>query len=307
MWKCTLSTLYLCVTHQKVQTTSNLVWPDRINFVISNGINMSLINQVIQSFPGLIAVKTLSGKHVVVNDNYKRFFPFDVYGLTLDDMIDKTESKDVIALLLQCKANDNAALCDRGKINTSIETFNNTTFESVRYIMQEGEVEFMALLSWDITKKVQTENLLNQRLQYDELTGIANKTALMQRTFNNNNAVVYLDLDNFKLINDTFGHIKGDEILTDFSLYMDSHLRDKDTIYRIGGDEFVIVFENISEVKINERLSEIRLSLEQEYDFLGLSFSFGVYGMTQNITLSTALQVADKQLYMNKLQRKSRF
>jgi len=266
---------------------------------------MSLINQVVQSFPGLMAVKTLNGEHVVANENYKNFFPFDVHGLTLDDIIDKTEAEDVIALLVQCKANDDAALCDPGNIKTSIETFNDTSFESVRYIMEVDDDEFMALLSWDITEKVKTEKTLNKRLQHDELTGIANKTALMQRTFTNHNTVVYLDLDDFKRINDTFGHLKGDEILTKFALYINSQLRNKDTIYRVGGDEFVIVFEEVSETKIDERLNEIRLSIEQECGFLGISFSFGVHAMDQDITLSTALKMADERLYVSKLQRKS--
>ncbi|MDX2319871.1 MAG: GGDEF domain-containing protein [Moritella sp.] len=266
---------------------------------------MSLIHQVIQSFPGLMAVKKLSGEHVVVNDSYKGFFPFDVCGLTLDDIIDKIDDEDVIDLLLQCKANDAAVLCEPDKMTTSIETFLDTSFESVRYIMQDGDDEFMALLSWDITDKVKTANKLNARLQHDDLTGIANKLALMQRTFNNNNTVVYLDLDNFKYINDTFGHLKGDEILIKFALFINNQLRDKDTIYRVGGDVFVVVFEDVNETKIDERLSQIRQIIEQEDDFLGISFSFGMQNMQQDIPLAGALELADKQLYVNKKQRKN--
>lgn len=265
---------------------------------------MALINQVIQSFPGLMAVKKLSGEHVLVNENYKQFFPFSVHGLTLDNIIARTESADVITLLLQCKENDDAVLREPDKMITSIETFNDTCFESVRYIMKEGNDDFMVLLSWDITEKVKTEHSLNQRLQHDELTGVENKTALMQRTFNNQNTLVYLDLDNFKRINDTFGHLKGDEILTKFALYINSQLRNKDNIYRVGGDEFVVVFEGVSDDKIAERLTKIRAAIEQDSDFLGVSFSFGIYAMHQDITLSTALKIADELLYINKLERK---
>lgn len=266
---------------------------------------MSLMHQVIQSFPGLMAVKKLTGEHVVVNENYNNFFQFDVNGLTIDDIIDKTDSEDVIALLLQCKENDDAALCDPNKMKTNIETFNDKSFESVRYIMQEGDEEFMVLLSWDITEQVKTQHKLNQRLQHDDLTSIANKTALMQRTFNNNNTVVYLDLDNFKRINDTFGHLKGDEMLTKFALYINGQLRDKDTIYRVGGDEFVVVFEDVGKVKIDQRLTRIRTKMELDKDFLGISFSFGIHTMSQDITLSGALESADKLLYVSKQLRKS--
>ncbi|QUM76062.1 GGDEF domain-containing protein [Moritella sp. 24] len=266
---------------------------------------MSLINQVIQNFPGLIAVKKLSGEHIVVNENYKNFFPFDVHGLTLDDIISKIENEDVIALLLQCKANDDVALCDPTKVITSIETFNDTSFESVRYIMKENGDEFMALLSWDITEKVKTENNLTARLQRDDLTGIANKTALMQRTFSHN-TVVYLDLDNFKRINDTYGHLTGDEMLIKFASFISNQLRDSDIVYRVGGDEFVVVFESVDENMIAERLTQIRDRIEQDTEFLGMSFSFGMQVMHQDITLPTALGVADKQLYMNKQQRQNK-
>lgn len=265
---------------------------------------MSLISQVIQSFPGLVAVKKLTGEHVVVNESYKGFFPFDVHGLTLDNIIDKIEDKDVIDLLLQCKTNDAAVLDEPGKMTTSIETFLDTSFESVRYIMTDGGDEFIALLSWDITEKVKITDKLNARLQHDDLTGIANKTALMQRTFNNNNTVVYLDLDNFKRINDTFGHLQGDEMLRKFALYINNQLRDKDTIYRVGGDEFVVVFEDVGKVKIDERLTQIRHNIEQDKDFLGISFSFGLHAMSHDITLSGALASADKLLYVSKLSRK---
>lgn len=265
---------------------------------------MSLINQVIQNFPGLVAIKKLTGEHVVVNESYQGFFPFDVHGLTLDDIIDKIEDKDVIDLLLQCKVNDAAALAEPDKMKTSIETFLDTSFESVRYIMTDGGDEFMALLSWDITDKVKIADKLNARLQHDDLTGIANKTALMQRTFNNNNTVVYLDLDSFKRINDTFGHLKGDEMLRKFALHINSQLRDKDTIYRVGGDEFVVVFEDVSNVTIDERLTLIRHNIEKNEDFLGISFSFGLHAMSHDITLTGALESADKLLYVSKQLRK---
>lgn len=264
---------------------------------------MSLINQVIQSFPGLMAVKALSGEHIVVNENYKRFFPFDIHGLTIDDIMAKTDCEDVIDLLLQCKANDHKALSDPANMLTSIETFNDTSFESVRYIMKDNNDEFMALLSWDITDKVQTEISLNERLLHDDLTGIANKIALMQRSFNNENTIVYLDLDNFKRINDTLGHLKGDEILTRFALFINAKLRDKDTIYRVGGDEFVVVFEGVDAAKIDERLNQIRDQIEQDIDFLGSSFSFGTQSMHQDISLQAALKIADKKMFISKAQR----
>ncbi len=88
----------------------------------------------------------------------------------------------------------------------------------------------------DYLTKLPNRNLLNDRLEQAIATSKRHKSKI---------AVVFMDLDNFKIINDTLGHDKGDELLQEISKRLLSHVREGDIVARIGGDEFVIVLEDI--------------------------------------------------------------
>jgi diguanylate cyclase (GGDEF)-like protein len=92
---------------------------------------------------------------------------------------------------------------------------------------------------------------------YDPLTGLANRTLLHERlnsslsaagSANKKTAVLYLDLDRFKIINDSLGHAVGDEILRETAWRLRRHVRDDDTVARVGGDEFLICLSNVEGV-----------------------------------------------------------
>jgi diguanylate cyclase (GGDEF)-like protein/PAS domain S-box-containing protein len=110
----------------------------------------------------------------------------------------------------------------------------------------------------DITdRQLRTLNLEQQALT-DPLTGLANRTVLMDRLnqglrrlnrFNGVLSVLYLDLDRFKIVNDSLGHNVGDAVLAQMAERLIRHLRPADTLARLGGDEFVIVAEGLADEK----------------------------------------------------------
>lgn len=110
-------------------------------------------------------------------------------------------------------------------------------------------VEVLAVVR-DITDVVDAELQLTHAAEHDHLTGLPNRPALLQRLeaalmqslrSGKEVAVLFIDLDGFKLVNDTAGHAAGDAVLHETALRLQGALRDGDTVARVGGDEFVIV------------------------------------------------------------------
>ena len=137
-------------------------------------------------------------------------------------------------------------------------------------------VNYVAIFS-DITAIKTSQRRIEFLATHDELTGIPNRSLLMDRLKhdvaqakrrNANLAVLFIDLDNFKVINDSLGHDVGDQLLKQATERLRSCVRDGDTLARLGGDEFVVVLMDVELKKINSIAGRI-------VDFLGGSFNIG--------------------------------
>ena len=122
-----------------------------------------------------------------------------------------------------------------------------------------------ALVAVDLTQRKATERAIAHLALHDPVTGLANRRLLfdrLQHALSRANrqsgrvAVLYCDVDHFKQINDTFGHRAGDLVLQDVARRLESVLREDDTIARVGGDEFVVVFETLSDATEATRIAE---------------------------------------------------
>jgi diguanylate cyclase (GGDEF)-like protein len=118
-------------------------------------------------------------------------------------------------------------------------------------------------VSMDITRENQNKKIIEQLAYYDPLTALPNRTLLKDRVHkalqnakreNHKLALLFLDLDHFKLINDTLGHDTGDKLLIYVANLLKKQLRESDTVSRIGGDEFVILAPHIRD---KEDIAEI--------------------------------------------------
>ncbi len=107
----------------------------------------------------------------------------------------------------------------------------------------------------DVTKSRRLENMLQHQASHDELTQLPNRREFVSRlesalqhslSTNQPSVLGYLDLDQFKIVNDSVGHLAGDELLLQVSNLIESQLRKTDTIARLGGDEFGVLIQNAS-------------------------------------------------------------
>ncbi|OXI31547.1 diguanylate cyclase [Burkholderia sp. AU16741] len=122
----------------------------------------------------------------------------------------------------------------------------------------KGEISHYAAIFSDITQRRQAEERLGYLATHDVLTNLANRMLFEERLahaighakrFGRKVAVMYLDLDRFKLINDTLGHNAGDEVLKMVAERIVANVRANDTVARMGGDEFALVLEEIDDVR----------------------------------------------------------
>lgn len=149
----------------------------------------------------------------------------------------------------------------------------------------EGEMAYLASL-YDITKRKQMENILEEMAHFDTLTGLPNRQLFFDR-FNqtialakrNNSmfALLFLDLDGFKNVNDTYGHDTGDSLLKEASKRLMLCVRESDTVARMGGDEFTILLTKIAEkedaVFVARKIID---SLNQPFNLLDYNCNIGV-------------------------------
>jgi len=135
----------------------------------------------------------------------------------------------------------------------------------------DGDVtHFVGVIS-DITEARHYERRLQHLAHHDPLTGLANRTLLQDRlqlgidaALRNGKlgALAFLDLDNFKHINDTFGHEAGDQVLRTIAERLRRSLRDDDTVARVGGDEFVLLMNNQPSIRhVTELIERVRLAV----------------------------------------------
>jgi diguanylate cyclase (GGDEF)-like protein len=148
-----------------------------------------------------------------------------------------------------------------------------------------------------------------QGSELDYLTGLLNQAALAQRVqqpVEFGGVVAVCDMDNFKDINDRYGHLTGDEILRNVGSLLQASIRHADEAFRWGGDEFVILFHNQHLEVAQRRMADLETRLREfrmrGYGVLPLSFSWGT-AEVQGRPLRDALDEADRRMYALKRER----
>lgn len=191
---------------------------------------------------------------------------------------------------------------------------------------KNGNILYYDGILVDITKRKQAEELLKLALEEvrnlsltDELTGLYNRRGFftlaqqqlkMASRMKGNIFLLFVDLDNLKVINDSLGHSQGDAALIETANVLRKSFREADIIGRIGGDEFAILANETSESSVEilkERLAEnIGISNSNKVSKFNLSVSIGVvlFKPDSSISLDELLAKADRLMYIQKKQKR---
>ena len=151
-------------------------------------------------------------------------------------------------------------------------------------------------------------SLLNRRA----FTEKVNKRLIIQKRQQQKCALLFIDLDNFKQVNDVYGHAKGDEILIKVAAILANNTREEDFCSRLGGDEFAIWLEDIEEdtailkaKNILECTNELKKMVDNERQPLSLSIGIAISDPDKSLSLDNLMENADKALYDVKKSGKS--
>lgn len=194
---------------------------------------------------------------------------------------------------------------------------------SASVIAARGAAPYGICLVENISARKRAEAALQHMVSHDPLTGLANRELLLDRMDRaltgagregvGAAAVIFLDLDGFKSVNDTWGHGEGDEVLAVVANRIQSVIRVQDTAARLGGDEFAVLCPDIADagqiLRVAERIrAEVRqpIQLSTGHLFDQLSVSAGIALARSDSTAETLLRRADELMYSSKRKGKNR-
>ncbi len=175
-----------------------------------------------------------------------------------------------------------------------------------------GKVIGFHVMRQDITVQKREKQRLLRLSQVDALTGLTNRAGFLQklhdtmtaaRANGNLMAVMYMDIDRFKPVNDTFGHAVGDALLKAFSARLSHTMRASDTIARLGGDEFTIIMDRVHRIDdANALAAKIVAAMQADFDLDGtvvsISTSIGLtFYRNEDVSPAELLNRADILLY----------
>ncbi|MDA7817369.1 diguanylate cyclase [Sulfurimonas sp.] len=274
---------------------SDVALEDLSNILHNNNIN------VLTASSGKDALSILEKTEEKISVVFVDFNMPGMDGLEVTIKLREIYEKDQLSIIGVSDTKDKTALADFLK-------FGANDFISKPYMVDEvttrlnSNLELLDLFTKisDMANKDFLTGAYNRRYFYDSGAAIFAKA----KRKHNPLAVAMLDIDNFKNINDTYGHDVGDIAIKEIKRILDKHLRASDLMARFGGEEFCIVLEDISEVNVDKLFEKIRKMFESNVIISGeveikYTVSFGiVYGLSDSLEQMVVL--SDEALYESK-------
>jgi two-component system sensor histidine kinase/response regulator len=279
------------------------------------------LRTITDNLPVLIAYIDRTERYQFANGTYEKW-----YGIAPADMIGKTV-KDVFGEEMYRRDQPFLQRNLGGQaIRFEAEVAGPDGTKTVEVVgipdMQDGACVGTYVLSSDISEAKQHQDMLNRIARTDALTGLPNRRSYderlaeaVQRAQRSGHAIalMFLDVDHFKQVNDTLGHAAGDAVLAEFAQRVKSSVRITDTVCRLAGDEFTVILERLKTVEEASLVADkILKAFERPFVLDGgerrVSTSIGVvYAADWPIDIPALSNEADQALYTAKRQGRGRF
>jgi len=269
---------------------------------------------------------TVDGKYIDANPALARIYGYDSPDELMESLNDirnqlyvnprrRDEFMDLIAARGIVSSFESQVYRKNGEVIWISENARAVHDSEGRIVCFEGTVE-------DITELKLYQARIEQQAHYDALTGLANRTLLQDRlshairsakSYGSSLAVVFVDLDRFKYVNDSLGHHVGDELLRSMAERLKASVRESDTVARIGGDEFVLLINGYGDPEtvapVLERLmAEVSRPWATSQGEFNVTCSIGVaLYPTDGATAEELLKHADSAMYRAKEKGRNNF
>ncbi|MFQ3280906.1 EAL domain-containing protein, partial [Reinekea sp.] len=286
--------------------------------------SFSSLQALIEALPHLIIVKSLQNTVLFVNNAFVREFGYsaeELLGKNLDNVIyaNNSSTKQVMD-----DADEEAFSTQQSvllpEVTWQIKNGGYITIEMRKIAIQFRGIPAILTVGVDITERKEHQARIQHMAYHDSLTNLPNRHLFIDRLeqallrsqrSQKFGALIFVDLDNFKEVNDAKGHFAGDTLLTNIANRLKDVFREEDTVARLGGDEFVICMtdlgKTVEEAKViaKDRAERLLLSLRDPFNIQGLTMKLGAsLGITffnnHQISASELLGHADMAMYKAK-------
>jgi len=272
------------------------------------------LRAIADNLPAMVVQVDAEQKYTFVNATFCKVFgfePAEVLGRSIHETVDAEFYESVRPQI------EAALRGERQTFEAGIEINGRYIYRLVNYIPNiaaDGSVHGFYSMSYDITELQAAKQELARLAQHDSLTGLANRNKFnerldlaLERCHRHHRAIalIYLDIDFFKRINDSYGHVAGDALLREFAARLQHNLRATDLAARLGGDEFAVLVEDADSVAVPETIARklcaaMRPGCMVDGVEIFFSASIGVAFCHTPPTAKGLLQLADTALYQAK-------
>ena len=308
--------------------------------------NLEIIPTLQKEYPNIDFVEMETINEAILKLQQNKLFALIDNMYTISHKINKDNLNSIkINTLLNHQLNIYLQVEEKNKLfipilNSAINRFSkedkNTILNNYQFIFYPKNIDFLFIakiiipfilllaifiyfnfkLKKEIKKRKEIEEQLSELANKDSLTNIFNRRKieeicelelLRNKRYKSDLSIIFFDINNFKVINDSLGHHLGDEVLVKISNIIGKSIRNTDSIGRWGGDEFLIILPqtNISQCKNIVSHLEKQLSLIEFSESIKVTCSFGIAPHEESDTLDSLLKKADESMYKEKTNHKT--
>lgn len=278
------------IEQEKALSQEILDMQDNLIF-LSNGNNVIRVNKKVLDFFNLDTYEDFILRYgclcdlFLEKDGYYSIKKEDCNNLWIDDIMKHSNNKECLVLI------NNEKDDIKNSFTISINKFENKYFISLTDVTSLAEESYENELAANIDVLTKVPNRLKFNKEFANTVNLAKD--------NESFSLILFDIDNFKYINDTYGHLVGDDVLVKLSSLIKTHTRNSDLLARWGGEEFIILLHGVEIEKAIDIAEYLRSIIEVEHfdEINNITCSFGVSQYKKGDDLNSILKRIDEALY----------